>query len=158
MLFGCAARENNRVSFTVVEKMRSTNRIVAVLAALCALSLLPGCRRGPYDHPDLAVVQGHMIATSHNYPPVRNDFDYSIIDVDGHPIINEKQPPLLDMQPGALVGPGKHRFKVSVTPIRLPPNYVPQEVHFTAIVEAGKRYFITSRNGLIILVEERDMR
>jgi hypothetical protein len=97
-----------------------------------------------------------MISTFHNNPPVRNDFDYSLVDIDGRPIKKEKQPPWVDMQPGALVGPGKHEFKVSVTPVRRPAHYVPSEIAFTASVEAGKRYFITSQEGRVRLVEERD--
>ena len=138
--------------------MRSPRRRVVFLLAAASLSVGAACGRilrgEPYPHPDDAVVQGHLIYAPHHVPPIHNDDDYTLFDIDGQGVKLEKIPPLVDMQPGAVVGPGTHRFKVRVAPHLRRPDYVPQVVTFTATVEAGKRYFVVSGGTQPALVEQ----
>jgi hypothetical protein len=109
-----------------------------------------GCRAS-----ENAVVSDQILAAPRNLPPVRNDYDYRLVEIDGRPVEREQVPSWKDMMPGALIAPGIHVFKVAVTPALHHPGEIPTEITFTAVVEARKRYLIGSKAGLPILVEER---
>jgi hypothetical protein len=87
-------------------------------------------------------------------PPIRSELDFTVIEIDGAPVVREIRPPLIDIQPGALVAAGMHRFRARVAPHILPPGYRPYEVSFVGAVESGKIYFLVDKNKMPVLVEE----
>ena len=118
---------------------------------------LVGCRQEWSIHkaPDgFAVVREHVIFAPRNIPPARSELDFTIITVDGAAVVRERPPPFVDLEPGALVAAGIHRFTARVAPHLLPPGYRPYEVSFMAAVEGGKIYFLVDREKMPVLVEE----
>jgi hypothetical protein len=118
---------------------------------------LVGCSRKGDIHiapAGFGVVREHMISVPNNIPPVRSEFDFTITEIDGGPVTREMPPPLVDMQPGALVRAGVHRFKAKIAPHLLPAGYRPHEVSFVATIESEKIYFLVDRDGEPVLVEE----
>lgn len=131
------------------------------MAASAALPLIlallgGGCAFWDMDRaPDgFAVVREHIIASPHNNPPVSSTLDYTITAIDEAPVTRETIPPWVDLQRGALLAAGHHRFKALVAPHRRPRDYQSQEVSFAATVESGKVYFLVDRDGAPVLIEE----
>ncbi len=110
-----------------------------------------------HEVPDgFAVVREHVISNPRNIPPIRSELDYTIAEVDGAPVTRERPPPLVDIQPGALVSAGTHHFEARVQPHRLPLGYQPKHVSFVATVESGKVYFLVDdKDAMPVLIEER---
>jgi hypothetical protein len=136
--------------------MISLARVILAMALLAGLAFLGGC--GPrrlHNIPDgYAVVMEHVIYSPHNIPPIRNDMDFTIIEVDGGTFTRETPPFLVDMQPGVLVAAGNHRFRAKTMPHLHKIGEQPTEVTFDATVESGKAYFLVMKDGLPVLVEE----
>jgi hypothetical protein len=100
------------------------------------------------------VVREHMVFAPHNVPPIRSELDFTILEVDGAPVRREIPPRYVDIQPGALVSAGSHRFKAKVAPHLLPRGYQAHEVVFTANVESGKVYYLVDdKNRDPVLIE-----
>jgi hypothetical protein len=99
------------------------------------------------------VVREHVIFDPHNVPPISSKLDFTIFEIDGAPVKREIPPPFVDMQPGALVSAGTHRFKARVAPIIRPRDYQPYEVTFEAKLESGKVYYLVDQNGDPVLIE-----
>jgi hypothetical protein len=128
----------------------------AMIALLCGLEFWGGC--GPrrlHNIPDgYAVIQEHIADSPHNLPPIRNELDFVILEVDGAPFKRETSPRLVDMQPGALVTAGTHRIRARVMPMLHRPGDQPTEMSFFVTVVSGKAYFLVAKDKLPVLVEE----
>ena len=132
---------------------RSGKVLIAVL--LGWVIFLGGCGRRHHNIPDgYAVVMEHVIDSPHNVPPIRNDMDFTIIEVDGGTFTREAPPFLVDMQPGVLVAAGTHHFRAKTMPHLHKIGDQPTEVTFDATVESGKAYFLVNKYRLPVLVEE----
>jgi hypothetical protein len=125
-----------------------------LLAPIAALAVAGGCRDASKAPEGYGVVREHVISAPHNIPPIQSELDFTILDVDGAPVRREIPPPLVDMQPGALVLAGSHNFRTKVAPHMLPPGYQPHEITFVANVESGKIYYLVdNKDGSPILIE-----
>jgi hypothetical protein len=135
--------------------MTAIRRITSILALLSASAVLGGCS-GRNKPPDgYGVVQEHVVFAPRNIPPIRSTLDFTIIEIDGAPVKRETPPLFVDMQPGALVSAGTHRFSAMVAPHARPPGYQPHEITFSAHVEAGRIYdLVDDKDGNPILIEE----
>jgi hypothetical protein len=109
----------------------------------------------PIKAPDgYAIVREHVIYSPGNVPPIHSNLDYTIVEIDGAPVTREPTPPLADMQPGALIPVGTHRFKAIVEPHMRPPNLQPKEVTFSASVANRKIYdLVDDKDGQPVLIE-----
>lgn len=126
---------------------------------LGSIALTCGCTPDlPKAPSGRGVVREHVIADAKNVPPIDSKLDYTLLHIDGAPIVRETPPPLVDMHAGAVVLPGPHRFVALVAPHLRPAGYVPQEISFTGTVEAGKIYFLVDEKGLPVLIEKRSVR
>jgi hypothetical protein len=136
--------------------MASWMRKKALFVLLCGTGLFGGCgpRRLHNIPAGFAVVQEHIIYAPHNIPPIRNDIDFTIIEVDGAAFTRETPPFLVDMQPGVLVSAGTHHFRAKTMPHLHKIGDQPTEVTFDATVEGGKAYFLVNKDKLPVLVEE----
>ena len=135
--------------------MTVISRISPGLALLAASAVLGGCsgRNRPPD--GYGVVQEHVVYAPRNIPPIRSTLDFTIIQIDGAPVRRETPPLFADMQPGALVSAGTHRFSAMVAPLARPPGYQPHEITFNAQVDAGRIYdLVDDKDGNPILIEE----
>jgi len=101
-----------------------------------------------------ATVAEGVLSAPRNLPPIRNQFSYSLVDVDGRSIIRMISP-FQDVPPVALVRPGSHTFRVRVVPFSRPLRSPIHEEAFTATVERGKHYVICSGDAGLILTEVR---
>jgi hypothetical protein len=129
--------------------------VAAFLLSACVV--LGGCKQEWNIHkaPEgFSIVREHVISAPRNIPPIQSELDFTIIEIDGAPVRRENLPPLVDIQPGALITAGAHCFRAKVAPHLLPPNYRPYEVSFVATVERGKIYLLVDKNGGLVLVEE----
>jgi hypothetical protein len=97
----------------------------------------------------------HMISSPHNIPPIHSELDFTIIEIDGASFTRETPPLLVDMQPGALVTAGTHRFRAKVMPHLRRVDDQPHDVSFVAAVESGKAYFLVDdKDKMPVLIEE----
>ena len=122
-----------------------TLEMLGSLALLTGASFgLSACGRPPSQAPEgYAIVREHLISSGKGMEPrISSNLDYTIIEIDSAPVIREKVPPWVDMQAGALIPVGAHRFKTKVEPHLRPPNSKPVEVSFTATVENRKIYYL----------------
>jgi hypothetical protein len=101
-----------------------------------------------------ATVAEGVLSAPRNLPPIRNQFSYSLVDVDGRSILRTI-PPFRDLPPVALVPPGSHVFRVRVAPFSRPVRSPLREEAFTTTVERGKHYVICSGDAGMILTEVR---
>ena len=136
--------------------MTILTRTICTVALLTGLAFSGGCGPGHlHNIPDgYAVVQEHIRDSPHNVPPIRNDMDFTIIEVDGGTFTRETPPFLVDMQPGVLVAAGSHHFRAKTMPQLHKIGEQPTEVTFDATVESGKAYFLVNKDRLPVLVEE----
>jgi hypothetical protein len=118
--------------------------------ALLGVSGCSGADKAPIGY---GVVREHVISAPHNIPPIRSELDFTIIEIDGSPVKREVLPPLVDMQPGALVAAGAHHFKAKVAPHMRSPGDQPHEVSFDASVESEKIYYLVDKDGIPVLIE-----
>ena len=126
--------------------------VAIVLAALC------GCTK--WD-PNLAptgfsVVREHLVTQKlvfRNNLPVGSELDFTLTEVDGATVARETIPWWVDMQRGALIPAGAHKFTALAQPHLLPRDYKPKEVSFVATVESRKVYYLIDKYGLPVLVE-----
>jgi hypothetical protein len=138
--------------------MTPWTRSLPAATSLCVGLVLGGCsrywdaNRAPEGY---SIVREHVVFSPNNNPPVRSELDYTLIDVDGGPITRESYPKFVDLQPGALVVAGVHRFRARVEPVLRPPDYKPHEVSFEGRVESGKVYFLVEQQKAPALVEAR---
>jgi hypothetical protein len=133
-------------------------RNLLVAATAGSLVLLGACSRywNAYKAPDgFGIVREHVVSVPNNFAPIRSNFDYTITRIDGGPITRETYPKFVDLQPGALVAAGVHRFEARVAPVVVPRGYKPEEVSFEARVESGKVYFLVDHENRPALVEAR---
>src|SRR4051812_24517401 len=91
---------------------------LGLLALLSAAAFgVVGCTQPTQAPEGYAIVREHLVFSSKDMEPqIRSRLDYTIIEIDGAPIRREKVPPLVDMQAGALITVGHHRFKAHVEP------------------------------------------
>jgi hypothetical protein len=127
--------------------MKAGKKHAVALGGFVAVLLFVGCAKlfeladPPRDH---AVVQDRVLEAV-------GSPTYTLREIDGQPIQRERFQFGVDMMPGAVVSPGEHLFKVDE--LRRLPHAMPREVTFTATVEGRKRYPISTRQGLPVLVE-----
>lgn len=126
-------------------------------AILLSAFALVGCTRWRAEEAPVgfAIVREHVIDAPGNDPPVRSTLDYTLTAIDGAAVTRETVPPWIDIQPGALVHLGTHRFKALVSPHARRLGDRPKEESFSAIVESGKVYFLVDRDGQPVLIEAR---
>jgi len=120
--------------------------------ALAVLLAGGGCAG---DYSGMAVIDDEIVSAPRASPPVRNDLDFVLLEVDGRPAVRERVPFLIDAHPGVVAAPGTHAFRVSIAPVARPAAYVPKQAVFTATVAAGERYALVSRDGSPSLLEYR---
>jgi len=130
--------------------MYFTGKFPVVVLVLLCLGGVTGCSPAN-PGPDRAVVQDHWGEDT-------GGWDYTLIDVDDRPFPRERIPFGADMRPGALLGAGEHRFKVSVMPYRRRPTDVPRSVLFEGMLKGGRRYFVGTKDGVPVLIPERAKR
>ena len=129
--------------------------VVCLLLLLVVLLGTGGCAPPSKAPAGFGVVREHMLSAPHNVPPIYSLLDFTIIEVDGAPAKRERPPLFVDMQPGALVSAGTHRFMARTTPHLIPPGYRPREVTFEASVESEKIYWLVDdKNGGPVLIED----
>jgi len=133
-------------------KKATTSLIAFALAALC------GCTKwDPNQAPAGFAVVREQAASGKvvfaNNLPVSSALDFTLTEIDGAPIARETTPPWVDLQRGALVPAGAHRFKALAQPQVLPRNSQPKEVAFVATVESRKVYYLIDKDGLPVLIE-----
>jgi hypothetical protein len=139
--------------------MRARTSIAAL--SLSGLVLLVACnwKWDPDKAPEgFGIVREHVISAPHNIPPIRSEWNYTIIDIDGRPVVRETYPPWIDLQAGALVSVGTHHFRGRVAPNLLPRDYKPHEVSFDGNVASGKVYFVVGQENEASLVESHAAR
>jgi hypothetical protein len=102
-----------------------------------------------------AVIREHVVLAPGNDPPISSTFDYTIVEIDGKPVTRETIPPLVDMQPGALVSAGSHEFKALVSPHARPPDHRPAKAVFRADVQSKKVYYLVDKDGGPVLIEAK---
>lgn len=124
-------------------------------SAILLIALFAGCLKGnSADVPaGFAVIREHVVSAPRNDPPVTSLLDYTLTGIDGKPVTRETLPPLVDMQPGALVAVGSHEFKALVSPHLRPSNHHQIEVVFKADVRNGKIYYLADKDGAPVLLE-----
>lgn len=131
--------------------------LVALASFVTAQLLLAnGCTRWEIDRAPagFAIVREHIVLSPHNDPPVATDWDFTLLAVDDAAITRETIPPWVDLQRGALIAAGSHRFMALAQPHRRTPHVSPKEVVFTAIVESGKVYFLVGTESAPQLVAQ----
>jgi hypothetical protein len=136
------------LGLTVSEFVKNKIKWVVALGGVFATLLLFGCSKffELSDPPlDRAVVSDHWVERP-------GSPDYTLVEIDGHPVVKERNQFGVDMRPGAIALPGGHVFKVNVLPERRLPGTVPTEATFTDLVEGGKRYYVGTRSGVPVLV------
>ena len=134
--------------------MRTRTGILALSLGGCMLLAACGAKWDPTKAPDgFGIVREHVVSAPRNIPPIQSEWDYTIIDIDGRPVVRETYPPWIDLQVGALVSAGLHHFRGRVSPHALPAGYKPREVSFDGDVEGGKVYFVLGQQNGASLVE-----
>jgi hypothetical protein len=137
-------------------KTRVVKRSLAgVLVGGLTFVVMVSCARFSSDALDRAVVLDEVVLAPRNDPPIRNDFSFRLVGIDGQPVKRERPPFWMDAAPGVLVDPGEHVFAVTLTPVLRPAGYGPQAITFTAVVEAKKRYIISGGETVPRLVEAK---
>ena len=132
--------------------MKSLHRTILAISAL-ALGSSCSNRTDEAVPPGYAVIREHVVSAPRNDPPISSTLDFTLIEVDGKPVIRETIPRWVDMQPGALVSAGNHEFKARVSPHARPPNHQPTDVVFKLKVESQKVYYLVDKDGWPVLVE-----
>jgi len=129
---------------------------------VAATALLSGClcsackpwnmTTAPAGH---AIIRTHLIEQGALDPkaPAASPLDFTLLEVDGGPVVLETIPASVDLQRGALVTAGTHRFKARAQPHLLPAGYKPREIQFELTVEEGKVYELVDRNGQPTAIE-----
>jgi len=120
---------------------------VLVLAVLC------GCKGADKLPNGFCQVQEHVLWAPLNDPQIESELDCSLLEVDGAPP-RRKPRVRSDEDPDALVPAGFHHFKAKAPPWRIhPPDTVPHEITFDAIVESGKKYYLVEKDSKLVFVE-----
>lgn len=112
---------------------------------------LGGCRMPfmvPEPGPDYALISDHAVQDT-------GEFNYTLVEMDGHPVKKERVPFGVDMNPRTIANAGQHTFKVRVELHRRYPNSVPREATFVAKVAGATTYFVGTREGSPVLIEYR---
>lgn len=128
-----------------------------IIGAVLSVVLLAGCEEwksdvAPEGH---AIVREHAVYGPRNDPPIFSTLDFTILEIDGGPVVREVVPRLVDIQHGALVTAGKHTIKVSVSPHARRPGERPAEMTFEITVASGKVYYLVGKDGGPFLAEAR---
>jgi hypothetical protein len=89
------------------------------------------------------------------YARVEDRFPCSLIKIDDDAIDRVPVHFWEDPRTPAIVDIGVHRFQVKVALSRGDPYNIPRSVAFTAAVEAGRKYILVSKEGLVGLEEAR---
>lgn len=133
---------------------RNTLRSGARLMLAVAVA---GCTKWKSDEAPagFAIVREHVIEAPRNHPPIRSALDFTLVAIDGAPVVRETIPPWVDLQRGALLAAGTHTFKALVSPHIRSPDQPPQEISFVATVESRTVYFLIEKNAAPVLVEAR---
>lgn len=100
-----------------------------------------------------AIVREHVIDNPWNDPPIKSIFDLTITAIDRSAIARETVPPWVDIQRGALIPAGSHRFTALMLPIFRRPGDLAKEVSFVKTVESGKVYYLVEKDGQPVLIE-----
>ncbi len=134
--------------------MKLSYRFISVVLLVL---LTAGCSRWNAEEAPagFAIIREHMISAPQNDPPITSTLDYTLIKIDGNPVVRETIPPLVDLQRGALVSAGTHEFKALVSPHVRPPGHEPAEVVFTAEVQSAKVYYLVGQDGGPVLIEAK---
>ena len=136
--------------------MRYRNTVWHGTLLLIALTVCGCTKWNPYQAPSgFAVVREHSLGkvVFQNNLPVSSSLDFTITKIDGAPVARETIPPWVDLQRGALVPAGAHRFDVLAQPHAHPLGYQPKEVSFVETVTSKTVYYLVEKEGLPVLIE-----
>jgi hypothetical protein len=125
------------------------NKLGIPFLGLLAIALA-GCPvpfRVPDPGPDYGLIGDHSADLR------TGAFDYTLLEMDGHPVKKERVPFGLDMNARTVAGVGQHTFKVRVELHARYPNAVPREATFVARVNGDTTYFVGTREGTPVLIE-----